>query len=301
MMALQTPSRPRPRPETKRPRAIPVDEQELANPSLHTVWKLIWNAFTRLFHDPVAMIIGSGFVLLMAWGVHGNLDLLGLVWDGWKGPGSDPATRAQILPGVEWDQEWLSFWAGAVIVVAIPVVLIKRVYRQPLAHYGLGLPKPGRRKLAVLASLALFVPSLVLFYFGAQNPGMAATYPFFRDFDGIGELVVYELGYLPFFLAIEFIFRGYLLLGLYQFRDDQAPPGVSGEQGPLVFGYYAILISMLSYTAWHLGKPVPELWGTLAWGLAAGAIVLAIRSIWPVVVVHWLLNVWLDLLIYEGW
>ena len=292
---------PQPRPENKWPRPIPVADQELANPRLRTVGALIWNAFVRLFHDPVAMIIGSAFLLLMVWGYHGNLELLGLVWDGWKGPGSNPAERARILEPFPWDQEWLSFWAGAVIVVGVPCLLIKFVYRQSLTHYGLGLPPPGRRRLAVLASLALFVPSLGVFYLGAQNPGMVATYPFFRDFDGLGDFAVYELGYLPFFIAIEFIFRGYLLLGLYQFRDDKAPPGVSGDHGPLVFGYYAILISMLSYTAWHLGKPVPELWGTLFWGLATGAIVLAIRSIWPIVLIHWLLNVWLDLLIYKGW
>jgi hypothetical protein len=142
---------------------------------------------------------------------------------------------------------------------------------------------------------------LVPFYASAHDPGMKALYPFYRDFDGVGELALYELGYFPFFVAIEFIFRGYLLFGLYQFKDRDVLPGVGGERGPLVFGYYAILISMLSYTAWHLGKPIPELWGTLVWGIAAGAIALAIRSVWPIVIVHWLLNIWLDLLIFEGW
>ena len=42
---------------------------------------------------------------------------------------------------------------------------------------------------------------------------------------------------------------------------------------------------------------MPGAVGTLAWGLAAGAILLAIRSVWPIVLVHWLLNVWLDLLV----
>jgi membrane protease YdiL (CAAX protease family) len=58
---------------------------------------------------------------------------------------------------------------------------------------------------------------------------------------------------------------------------------------------------MLSYTAWHLGKPLPELWGTLVWGLAAGAVALASQSIVPIILVHWLLNVWLDLLIWKRW
>jgi membrane protease YdiL (CAAX protease family) len=51
---------------------------------------------------------------------------------------------------------------------------------------------------------------------------------------------------------------------------------------------------MLSYTAWHLGKPLPEVWGTLVWGLATGTIALATGTIWPIIIVHWLLNIVLD-------
>jgi hypothetical protein len=285
----------------RRPQPKPIDEHELEHPTLGTIGRLIWNTLVRFFYDPIAIILGSAFLALMLWGHHGDLQLLGVVWDGWKGPGSDPATRAEILPGIPWDQEWLSFWAGCAIVVGIPWLLIRFVFHQRLRDYGMGAPPPGRRRLALLASLVLLVPSIPLFYLGAHDPGMKDTYPFFRDFDGTGEFLVYELGYLPFFVAIEFIFRGYLLFGLFGLQDRDAPPGVIGEKGPLVFGYYAILISMLSYTAWHLGKPVPELWGTLAWGVVTGTIALAIRSILPIIAVHWLLNVWLDLLIWQGW
>ena len=102
---------------------------------------------------------------------------------------------------------------------------------------------------------------------------------------------------LLFFISIEFIFRGYLLFGLASTRDIDVPGMRAGVAGPLFFGKYAILVQMLSYTAWHLGKPLPELWGTLAWGLAAGATAYAVRSIWPVVLSHWLLNVFLDAVI----
>jgi hypothetical protein len=67
------------------------------------------------------------------------------------------------------------------------------------------------------------------------------------------------------------------------------------------FGYYAVLISMLSYTAWHLGKPQLELWGTVPWGLATGTIALISRSILLLILVHWGLNAFLDLAIREGW
>jgi hypothetical protein len=54
---------------------------------------------------------------------------------------------------------------------------------------------------------------------------------------------------------------------------------------------------MLPYIAWHLGKPVPEVWGAIVWGFAAGVLVYTIRSIWPIVVAHWLLNVFMDAII----
>ena len=64
------------------------------------------------------------------------------------------------------------------------------------------------------------------------------------------------------------------------------------------FGLYAILIQMLAYVAWHHGKPVPELVGTFVWGICAAAIALRIRSIWPIILSHWLYNILLDVLIW---
>jgi hypothetical protein len=284
----------------RRPALKALPESELENPTLATVGKLLYNTVVRFLHDQTAAIIGSAFLVLMLWGYHGNLQLLGQFWSGWKGPGSDPATRAHIISGLPFDQEWISFFAGALIVVGIPCLLIRFVFQQPLSAYGLGLPPPGRRKLALISCSALFVVSMGGFYIGAQDASMRATYPLYRGtFTGTGQFLVYELGYLAFFVVIEFIFRGYLLFGLFQRKDR--PDGDTATVSAPVFGYYAILISMLSYTAWHLGKPVPELWTTIIWGLAAGGVALAIRSIWPLVLIHWVLNIWLDLLIWKHW
>jgi hypothetical protein len=291
-----------PREEKKFLKVLKISEAELDDPSVVTILKLIYNTIARLFHDPVGMIIASAFVLIMLWGFHGDLGLVGLVWDGWTGPGTagDPA-RKVIIPGIPWDQEWVSFATGIVLLVGIPALLIKFVYKQDLSDYGLGLPAADRWRLMMLSAAFLFLLSLPAFYVGATNAEMRATYPFFRDFASLGQFVAYEIGYLMFFVVIEFIFRGYLLFGLFQFRDEDALPGVSGERGPLVFGYYAIFISMLSYTAWHLGKPLPELGGTLVWGIAAGSIALATGTIWHLIIVHWLLNVFLDLIIWKQW
>ncbi len=205
------------------------------------------------------------------------------------------------FPGLNWDQEWISFFAGLVLLVGVPCALIKLVFHQRLSDYGLGLPPPGRRKFAVISAIALFVLGLPAYLIGAGNADMTAVYPLFRgDLGSDVDFLVYETGYLAFFVAIEFIFRGYLLFGIFQLKDADILPNRSAAERALLFGYYAILISMLSYTAWHLGKPQLEVWGTVPWGLATGTIALVSRSVLLVILVHWLLNVVLDLAIRAG-
>ena len=58
---------------------------------------------------------------------------------------------------------------------------------------------------------------------------------------------------------------------------------------------------MLAYTTWHYGKPDPELLGTVFWGVGVAAIALRIRSLWPIILAHWLYNILLDLILWKGW
>ncbi|MBI5565562.1 MAG: CPBP family intramembrane metalloprotease [Chloroflexi bacterium] len=274
-----------------------VTDEELTAPKFTTVLKVVWNAVRAFRMERTAQIFGSAFVLLMLWGFHGNLELLTIVVPGWRGPGVEIGARPQLIPGLPWDNELISFWAGALLVVVVPMFLIKRVFKEDLAAYGLGLPAKGRRKLAVQAFVVAMVLGLIPFLAATGDADMRATYPFYRPFTSVGQFAIYELTYLPFFIAIEFIFRGYLLFGLARIRDRQAAGTEAGVPGVFFFGRYALLIQMLSYTAWHLGKPLPELWGTLAWGLAAGVVAYTVRSIWPVVLSHWLLNVIFDAIV----
>ncbi len=275
-----------------------IDEVELRNPDFITIFKLIWHSTKGFFTERPGHIIGTAFILLMLWGYHGELELLKFIWSDWQGPGSEPSTRVSLLPGIPWDHEIISFWVGAILLVIIPIILIKKGFKQTLGEYGLGMPPRGRRSLSFWTFIVLTLISLPAFYLGTTDPGMQQTYPLYRhSFSNGLQFIIYQLTYLPFFIAIEFIFRGYLLFGLAGVRDEEIKKSGGGIPGVFYFHKYAILISMLSYTAWHLGKPIPELWGTLVWGLAAGATAYACRSIWPVVLSHWLLNVFMDAVI----
>jgi hypothetical protein len=274
-----------------------VAEGELENPNLITVGKVIWQSIRSFFTERTGQLIGSAFILLMLWGYHGNLDLLKIVLPAYQGPGVGIGTRPQILPGIPWDNELISFLGGFFLLVVIPIFIIKFVFKEPLSNFGLGLPPKNRRRLALWTFLALTLVTLPAFIFASQDASMRAVYPFYRPFPNIGSFILYEISYLPFFITIEFIFRGYLLFGLAGVADKRVRALNGDPSDAFAFHKYALLIQMLSYTAWHLGKPLPELWGTLLWGLAAGAMAYAIKSIWPVVASHWLLNVVLDFLI----
>jgi hypothetical protein len=265
------------------------------------VLSLTRDTFVAIWRSRHSFIMASAIVLIMLWGTHGGLDILGRVPNlGWAGPGSDPHHRARLIAAIPWDQEWISFGLGAVLLVLVPAALVRARFGERLRDYGLGLPRAGWGGFTAASALALAVAGFTSIFFAARDPDMRRVYPLYRDFGSLHEFAVYELGYFVFFLVIEFTFRGYLLFGLY---GASLPGGArqarEGTDPPLL-SHYSIVVSMLSYTAWHLGKPLPEQLGTLLWGVVAGAIALASGTIWHIVLVHWSMNVLLDYLIWTS-
>lgn len=310
-----------------------------------TILKLIRNTFAKTLHSVEGCVLFSTFVLILLWGTHGKLDIphfviqtvfltlfvtkilalvsiwllillcgtqswLGilLAWVvGWKGPGSDPGCRAELIPIIPWDHEAISWVVGFVLLVVVPALLIKVVYPSHregsrLRDYGLWCPPRNRRRFAWFSATVLFLFSLPTIYMGIRSGQFENVYPLYQgEFSGYVQFALYELCYFMFFVVIEFTFRGYLLFGALRARQGGRAAGVAPISGLPPYGYYALLISMLSYTAWHLGKPPLEMISTLIWGVAAGVVVLVSRSVWPVIIVHWLLNVVLDLVLWKQW
>jgi hypothetical protein len=258
---------------------LDLSERVRRAPTLSGFLRLIALVVARPLRDIPGMVLAGAIVLIVLWGPNGGLALVGELWDGWR-PFEDPAGRPSVIPGIPWDQEWLAFAAGFVLLVLVPCALIKFVFHHDLRDYGLGLPPGNRMRLAAFSAMFLFLAAIVPFLFATGDEGMKATYPLYRGALDGSDFWIYEAGYLLFFIAIEFVFRGWLLLGLFP-----------------AFGYYALFVAQVAYTLWHLDKPTPELLGTLVWGPVAGAVVLLTRSIWPIVAVHFALNVVLDLLL----
>ncbi len=265
-----------------------VDTITFTDPDVTTIFKIIKNAVVKL-KDKTAIILWSSFILLTLWGLKGDAKLI--FPEKW---------RIALFPDLAWRDQLVSFLTGFILLVVIPCLIIRFRFKEPLADYGLGWSK-DKVKLGLVALIVLLIVCLPLFYAGTFDKEQQAEYPLFRDAIPKGDwsqFVIYELVYFLFFIVIEFIFRGYLLFGLYGIKDIKAVKGVKGIKGPLVFGVYAILIQMLAYTMWHIAKPTPEYLGALVWGVVVAAIALRIRSIIPIIIVHWLLNVFMDTVLW---
>ncbi len=262
------------------------------------ILKIIWATVKKLT-DKTSIFLWSSFLLLMLWGFHGDMAILTSLF------GKD--WMKKITFGLPWNEQLVSFVFGFILVVVIPLLIIKLRFKEKIRDYGLGFPPKDQRKKAHVAFWSLLSVASVLVFFASFDKDMQLEYPLFvqREARTViwtittwSEFIIYELVYLLFFITIEFAFRGYLLFGLHAIRIEKKSL-TKTDQPNLRFGIYAILIQMLAYTTWHYGKPVPEMVGTIIWGICAAAIALRIKSLWPIILPHWLYNVFIDLLIWK--
>jgi len=271
-----------------------VEDIELANPDLLTIAKIIVQGIKKL-KDKTAVILWSSFILLLLWGPRGYPEMIPI------------AFFRKLVPDFGWRDELISFVWGFILLFVIPCCIIKFYFKESLSDYGLGWTN-DRVKLGVLALIVTVVVCMPIFYSGTFDKQMQQEYPLFRNaVTTWGGFIVYQLVYFLFFINVEFIFRGYLLFGLFGPVKDERKVKASvlakglttPKEGPY-FGIYAVLFQMLPYTMWHLSKPMPEYAGTIVWGVAVAIIALKIRSIWPIIIAHWALNVWVDLLLWPN-
>src|SRR6185295_9756934 len=159
------------------------------------------------------------------------------------------------------------YLAAFALLFAVPAAVWLLFLRRPLSDIGVcvGDARFGLRFLAVAVPFAL----LPLVWMGARMPDVRAEYPLARDALGAPVWLAWlEAAYLLYYVGWEFMFRGWLLLGLRARVGDVAAVGVS------------TLVS----TAIHLGKPQGEVWGALLVGVLFGWLTIRTRSIlWPFV------------------
>ena len=194
---------------------------ESEDPEFLNIFQIIVKIIKSLT-DKTALILLSTFILLILWGSKGDMKILSKIFgENWTG---------ELFPGVAWHRQLASFIVGFLLLVVIPCCIIKFIFKERLSEYGLGWPKEiKRRKQAVSGFFLIIGVSIIPFYLSAFNPEMQGEYPLFGDViakGAWGAFIVYELVYLLFFVVIDFIYRGYLLFGIFKIKDLEVIKGV---------------------------------------------------------------------------
>ena len=118
--------------------------------------------------------------------------------------------------------------------------------------------------------VALFAAILPVVVVASYTRPFLATYPFYKYAPrSWTDFFAWELMYGASFLALEFFFRGFLLV------HAQAQMGA-----------YAIFVMIVPYCMIHFHKPVAEVCGAIFAGIVLGTLAMATRSIWCGVLIH---------------
>ena len=183
---------------------------------------------------------------------------------------------------------WLAPTAGAgvytflacfVLLGMVPALIVKLVFRENLADYGVRL---GNR-VRTIRSFVLMAPvMLIVALVASRRPAFAAEYPLNRSAGTSAAMFGFHAcTYMLFYLGWEFHFRGFVQHGLRS----------------TVGAAHAVLIQVLASTMVHLGRPAAETYGALLVGLLWGLLAFRTRSLLSGLLQHALLGISLDFFI----
>ncbi len=168
--------------------------------------------------------------------------------------------------------------------LGVPLLVIVLVHRRKLKDYGLGLGDTGF--WVPVAGVILLIQLLVVWLYLSKDPTYAARYPSLALARGGGHIFwAWEASRLAYMFSWELLFRGYLLFALERRMH-----------------MLAVAVQTVPFAMMHIvsGKPLSEVYFTLLSGVLSGLLVLVSRSVWPMVLIHGLGAVLLDIFIVYG-
>ncbi len=179
-----------------------------------------------------------------------------------------------LVPALRYDDRGelsrLGYWSlgNFVLYVAIPAIVVRGIFRQPLSQFGLKMRGWHQNWWVYVAFYLLLFPAVVL---ASQWQSFQSKYPFYhvyREFPG-PRFYVWELLYAVQFVSLEFFFRGYMI-----------------QAGRKRLGPYVIFVMTVPYCMIHFGKPIQETLGAIVAGILLGFMALKTRSIWLGAALH---------------
>jgi uncharacterized protein len=171
---------------------------------------------------------------------------------------SSPAFYLEHFGGSKLASRIYWFLSDGLIMFLVPVLSIKFIFKKKLSDFGLAV---GDLKFGMITSGIFYFVMLLIVWFVSASPEFIVTYPQGGEElkRNLQLLVIYELCIFVYMLGWEFLWRGYMLFGLFD-----------------KLGYYSIFIQMIPFFILHKGKPDIELFASIFAGIILG--IQAIRS-----------------------
>ncbi len=172
------------------------------------------------------------------------------------------------------------------LLLVIPMAIILLFRMAPLS-LGIGI---GNWRLGIILGCAGLVLTLAGLASGSRDLALQEFYPFSKQaMKSPGRFVLYESAYVVlYYLAWELTFRGVMLFGLMALLP-------SNFAGVLT----AILLQTIVSTVFHIGHPDSEILGALIFGLLSGFVTAAAGSFLYALVLHALVGVLNDTVMYR--
>jgi hypothetical protein len=160
------------------------------------------------------------------------------------------------MPGPEPVRHYV--WWGIcclVFLVGLPMLVAWLFAKQSPRKLGLRLKGTGKDAKTYLLLYLIFLPVI---YLVSRDPAFKETYPFYKPDPrkplGV-DFLLFEIVYCSQFFAVEFFFRGFMVLGLKRY-----------------IGWASVLVMLAPYCMIHYYKPMPEALGAIGAGLILGAL-----------------------------
>ncbi|MDR1384461.1 MAG: CPBP family intramembrane metalloprotease [Planctomycetaceae bacterium] len=158
----------------------------------------------------------------------------------------------------------------------LPIIIVKFVFREKLADYGL---QKGNLLRLIRGTLICVPVAFILGFWTSYSPAYRAVYPYNPAVtNSPGIFLCHAATYLTYYFGWEFFFRGFLQNGL---KDSL---GI----------YNAILIQTMASAMLHFGHPCSEAIASIFGGILWGIIAVRCGSIWSGFVQHSVLGITLD-------
>ena len=166
-----------------------------------------------------------------------------------------------------------SFVACFLLLGVLPALIIKIVFREKLADYGLQF---GSRVRTIRTFLIMGPLFALGGYLASKNAAVAEYYPINPN---AGQMFgLHVLTYLLYYMGWEFYFRGFMQFGLRQRFGDAG----------------AIMTQVLASTLLHIGSPASETFGAILGGIIWGLVAFRTRSLLSGFLQHSLMGITLD-------